>query len=576
MRYSRMLIPTMKEVPAEAEIVSHQLMIRAGFIRKLASGTYTYLPLGWRSLRKIMAIVREEMDAAGAQEISMPVVQPMELWQRTGRDAVYQDILAQFTDHHGRLNALAPTAEEVVTHLAAQELNSYKQLPVNLYQINLKFRDEYRPQYGVIRSREFLMKDAYSFDADAEGLDASYRAMRDAYRRIFDRCGLRYIVVEAESGGMGGTDTEEFMVPLAVGDVLVVAEDGSYAANLDKAPVDPPPDRPPRPDAPPMAPVHTPGVGSVAAVCELLGTEPPQMIKTLIYVAADGRTVACLVRGDHELNAGKLARTVGAEALALADEPAIERVSGAAVGFAGPMGIADRADQVVIDHAVAAMGTAVAGANRTDYHVRHVVPGRDFALDGPTVAVADIRNAVEGDTYRGKPLRFRHGVEVGHVFKLGTKYSRALGATFLDERGRQKPCLMGCYGIGINRILACAIESGHDEAGCVLPASIAPFEIEVIPLNSDSAKVVGEAERIYDALRSASAEVLLDDRPARPGVKFKDADLIGLPLRVIVGERGFKAGTVELRRRADARPQTVPADQAVARALEALAALKGG
>jgi len=473
MRYSQLLIPTVKEVPAEAEIASHRLMIRAGYIRKLASGTYTYLPLGWRSLLKIANIVRQEMNTAGAQEILMPIVQPMELWQRTGRDVVFQDILGQFTDRQGRANVLAPTAEEVVTALVAAEVSSYKQLPINLYQINTKFRDEFRPQYGVMRSREFMMKDAYSFDADAKGLNQSYRKMYDAYCRIFDRCGLKYVVVEADSGGMGGTDTEEFMVPL---------------------PVDP---------------------------------------------------------------------------------PTIEAVTTAAVGFAGPVGLADKVASMVIDHAVAAMAVGVTGANKTDYHTRNVVPGRDFPLEGDNVVIADVRNAVPGDTYHGKKLSFNRGIEIGHVFKLGTKYSRQLGCQFLDARGAEQPCLMGCYGIGINRILATAIEIGNDDNGCILPVSIAPFELLVLPINCDSDAVVAQAERIYNELLAAGVDVLLDDRPARPGVKFKDADLIGIPLRIAVGERGLADGKVEIKRRTQAKPTLVPAGDAVAAAQEALAELRG-
>jgi len=577
MRYSHLFIPTVKEVPAEAEIASHRLMIRAGFIRKLSSGTYTYLPLGWKCLRKIMAIVREEMDAAGAQEISMPILQPLELWQKTGRDAVFQDILFVSRDHHGRGNALAPTAEEVVTALVAGEISSYKQLPINLYQINAKFRDEYRPQYGVIRSREFLMKDAYSFDTTAEGLERSYRRMYQAYRRIFDRCGLRYVVVQAESGGMGGTDTEEFMVPCEVGDVFVTTDDGSYAANLEKAEVDPPPlDQAARraaADGPAMEPVHTPDVGSIEAVCAFLGTRPTEMIKTLVYSAGE-HVVVALVRGDHETNPSKLARAAGVEALELADAQTIESVTGAAVGFAGPMGLAEKVHRLVIDHAVAALPVGVAGANRTDYHVRNVVPGRDFPLDGEKVVVADIRNAAEGDTYQGRRLRFARGVEVGHVFKLGTKYSIQLGATVLDERGAEIPCVMGCYGIGINRILAMAIESGYDERGCVLPISIAPFEAEVLVLNNDNPEVVAEAERLYTGLRAAGVDVLLDDRDARAGVKFNDADLIGIPLRITVGQRGLKQGVVELKRRTDDKPQPVPVAEAVSEAIRIVHEMK--
>jgi len=564
MRYSRLLIPTVKEVPAEAEVPSHQLMIRAGFIRKLASGTYSYLPLGWRCLRKIIEIVRQEMDAAGAQEVLLPAVQPIELWQKTGRDVDYGETMARFTDRHGRVNVLGPTAEEVVTHVAAQEIQSYKQLPINLYQISFKFRDEFRPRFGVLRSREFMMKDAYSFDADQQSLDESYRKMYDAYRRVFDRCELTYVIVEAETGEMGGSGSHQFTVPCDNGeDFIVRTEDGSYAANLEKAAVDPLPKQPAKGDWPAMEEVHTPQVGSIEAVCGFLGTTPREMIKTLIYSAGE-RTVACLVRGDHEVNAEKLTQAAGGVHVELAGESTIQKATGAQVGFAGPMGLHDRVDVVLIDHAVAAMATGVAGANKTDYHVRNVVPGRDFPLEGRNVKVLDMRNAVEGDTHGGRKLTFKRGIEVGQVFKLGTKYTTKLGCTFLDDAGASHPCLMGCYGIGINRILAAAIEAGHDDNGCILPVAIAPFEVEVLAVNYDSPAVTAESERIYNDLSRAGLEVLLDDRDARPGVKFKDADLIGIPLRVVVGDRGLKDGNVEIKRRTDAKPTAVPATEAVA------------
>lgn len=578
MRYSQLLIPTVKEVPAEAEIASHQLMIRAGYIRKLASGTYTYLPLGWRSLKKIMAIVRQEMDAAGAQEVSMPILQPVELWQKTGRDVVFQDILCSFTDHRGRSNVLAPTAEEVVTSVAAAEISSYKQLPINLYQINTKFRDEFRPRFGVLRSREFIMKDAYSFDATAEALDESYRKMYDAYCRIFSRSGLKYVTVEAESGGMGGTDTEEFMVLCSAGeDTIVHNEDFSYAANIDRGEVDPPSTddslsaRKESLEEP--SELHTPDVGSIEAVCSLLHTTPAEMIKTLIY-SADGEMIAALVRGDHEINESKLSRTAETEAIELADEAHIESATGARVGFAGPIGLAEKVSKMVVDHSVAAMAVGIAGANKTDYHVKNVVPGRDFPLEGANVLVGDIRNAVTGDTHNGQPVVFSKGIEVGHVFKLGTKYSKQLDCSFLDEDGDEKPCIMGCYGIGVNRILASAIELGNDESGCILPINIAPFEVEVLPLNNDDEAVVAEAERIYKALVAADIDVLIDDRSARPGVKFKDADLIGIPIRITVGQRGLKEGKVEIKLRTEAKPTLVAKDEAVALTVKTVAKLK--
>jgi prolyl-tRNA synthetase len=646
MKYSQLLIPTTKETPAEAEIPSHQLMLRAGFMRKVASGTYTYLALGWRSLRKIMQIVREEMDAAGAQEISMPVLQPIELWDKTQRREDYGETLAIHVDRHGRTNALAPTAEEVVTDLVAHEVNSYKQLPMNLYQIQTKVRDEFRPRFGALRSREFLMKDAYSFHASLESLQETYDRMYTAYSRIFARCGLDAVVVDAQSGEIGGSGSQEFMIPCSAGeDVIVHTPDGRYAANIEKAAVDPlaPPENLDalRADVPPMEEVHTPQVGSIEAVCEFLGTKPEEMIKTLIFwkhapevqknlaaiqqkiedetialarektdaeaTAADARdeqldettteqaaeaaavvqvredrlaklndalcreyakleTVVVLLRGDHEVNEAKVRQLTGGEPVELADEQAIRSLTDSAVGFAGPMGLAEKGVSLLIDHAVAAMVSGVTGANKTDHHVRHVVPGRDFALAGERVTLADVRNAAPGDTHDGAELTFSRGIEVGHIFQLGTKYSRALEASFLDENGSSQPCIMGCYGIGINRIFASAIEAGHDDNGCILPITIAPFAVEVIPLNNDSDAVRDTAGRIYNELTAAGIEVLLDDRDQRPGVKFKDADLIGIPLRIVVGDRGLKEGNVEIKRRTDEKPALVPAESAVAEA----------
>lgn len=555
MRYSKTFIPTVKEVPADAEITSHQLMIRAGLMRKIASGTYAYLPAGWRVLRKIMEIVREEMDRAGALEAPVPMVQPMELWQQTGRDIDYGETLGRFKDRHGRWNVLTPTAEETYTYLASRELQSYKQLPVNFYQINLKYRDEFRPRFGVLRSREFIMKDAYSFDADEAMLDESYRKMYDAYCRVFKRCGLEYVIVEAESGEMGGSGSHQFTVPCANGeDVIVYTEDNAHAWNLEKAPVDPPPKAPAVEVGPPEA-VHTPGVGTIEAVCEFLKTTPPQMIKTLIYTCED-QVLAVIVRGDHEVNGEKLTQLLGGRHVELADAATIEKVTGAAVGFAGPVALTGPVT-LLVDHAVAAMAVGVAGANKTDYHLRNVVPGRDFPLEGDHVRVVDVRMAAEGDTYRGQPLRFRRGIEVGQVFKLGTKYSTKLGAMFLDEDGRQKPCLMGCYGIGINRIMASAIELSHDEDGIIWPISIAPWEVMVTPAGSE-AEVVATAERVYEDLSARGVEVLWDDRDLRGGVKFKDADLLGLPVRVTIGKKSLAEGHVEIKLRREADRRAVP------------------
>ncbi len=427
MRYSQLLIPTVKEVPAEAEIPSHRLMIRSGMIRKLASGTYSYLPIGWRSLLKIMNIVRQEMNASGAQEVLLPSVQPIELWQQTGRDTDYGETMARFTDRHGRENVLAPTAEEVVTSVAAAEIHSYKQLPINLYQISFKFRDEFRPRFGVLRSREFMMKDAYSFNATPESLSETYQQMYDAYCRIFKRCGLEYVIVEAETGEMGGSGSHQFTVPCETGeDVIVYTADGSYAANLEKAAVDALPRQAAPSDAPAMEEVHTPDVGSIEAVCNFLGTQPTDMIKTLVYVTGDDETIVCLIRGDHEVNPEKLTQAVGGKHIELAGESRIQNVTGANIGFAGPMGVLEKVDALLIDHAVAAMAVGVTGANKTDHHTRNVVPGRDFPLEGDGVSLVDIRNAVEGDTHDGQPLLFKRGIEVGQVFMLGTRACNAV------------------------------------------------------------------------------------------------------------------------------------------------------
>jgi len=582
MRYSRMLIPTVKEVPADAEITSHRLMIRAGLMRKLVSGTYTYLPLGWRSLLKAINIVREEMNRSGAQEILMPAVQPIELWQQTGRDVDYGETMAKFKDRHGRLNVIAPTAEEVVTSIAANEINSYKQLPMNIYQISFKFRDEFRPRFGVLRSREFIMKDAYSFHADEKSLDETYRVMYDTYCRIFKRCGLDYVIVEAESGEMGGSGSHQFTIPCDSGeDIIVYTEDGSYSANLEKAAVDPPAvsavEPPPKEKTsakfPPIQEVHTPNIGSIEAVCAFLKTQPKDMIKTLIYSSGNG-VIAALVRGDHDLNPEKLTQALGGRHAELADQTTIEKVTSAKVGFAGPVGLAAKVDKIIIDHAVAAMAIGVTGANKTDYHVKNVVPGRDFPLKGENIIVADIRNAVEGDSYKGKKLLFKHGIEVGQVFKLGTKYSQKLGAKFLDETGKEKICTMGCYGIGINRILASAIELGNDENGIIWPISIAPFEVLVTCVNQDDKEVAQTAEKIYEQLQNNGIDVLLDDRDLRGGVKFKDADLLGIPIRITVGKKAVAEGNIEIKLRSKSESTKVAIEKAADKVIELVNSLK--
>ncbi len=574
MRYSRMFIPTVKETPADAETISHQLMIRAGLSRKVASGTYTYLPLGWRSLLKIIAIVRDEMNKAGAQEILVPSLQPLELWERTGRSIDYGPTMFRLEDRHGKGNVLGPTAEEVVTYLAAGEIKSYKQMPVNLYQISSKFRDEFRPRFGAIRSREFIMKDAYSFDARPEGLDKSYKAMYDAYCRIFKRCGLEYVIVEAEVGEMGGSDSHQFTIPCESGeDTIVYAEDGSYAANLERAAVDPVSRQQRDGNVPSSDEVHTPSAGSIEAVCAFLGTQPKDMIKTLIFSAGND-TVAALVRGDHELNSEKLSQALGGRHIELAQERVIEEATGAKVGFAGPIGIAGRVAKMVIDHSVAAMAMGVAGANRTDYHIRNVVPGRDFPLEGDNIIVTDIRYAQEGDTHEGRKLLFKKGIEVGQVFKLGTKYSEKLGAKFLDEEGNERACIMGCYGIGINRIFASAIELGNDDDGIIWPISIAPFEVIVTCVNQEDAEVAGAAENIYEQLASRGIDVLLDDRVLRGGAKFKDADLIGIPVRVTVGKKSLAEDNVEIKLRHESHSHRVSVEEVTDKTIELVGALK--
>jgi len=595
-----MLIPTVKEVPADAEIVSHRLMVRAGLMRKVASGTYTYLPLGWRCLQKVMNIVREEMDRSGAQEILMPSVQPIELWQKTGRDIDYGETMCRFTDRHGRENVLAPTAEEVVTQLAANEISSYKQLPMNIYQISFKFRDEFRPRFGVVRSREFIMKDSYSFHADPKSLDETYKIMYETYCRIFKRCGLEYVIVEAESGEMGGSGSHQFTIPCESGeDTIVYTEDGSYAANLERAAVDPLPKEKSKAKIGPMQEVHTPNIGSIEAVCAFLKTQPADMIKTLIYSTSevdaarqisdeaakhDGRLAVTseafmvnhyvvLVRGDHEINDEKLRSMVG-ENVTLADEATILEYSGAKVGFAGPVGLAKKPYKTLIDHAVVAMAVGVTGANKTDYHTRNVVPGRDFPLDGENIVVADIRYAVEGDTYNGEKLFFKRGIEVGQVFKLGTKYSKKLGAKFLDENGAEKACIMGCYGIGINRILASAIEISNDKDGIIWPISIAPFEVLVTCVNQEEENVAKVAESIYQQLLDKGIDVLLDDRVLRGGVKFKDADLLGIPVRVTVGRKSVAEGNVEIKLRSESKSEKVPIEKAADQTAKLVGSLK--
>ncbi len=571
MRWTQTLIPTLKEDPADAEIPSHKLMLRAGLIRKLQAGAYSYLPLGWRALHKAIEIVRQEMDAAGAIEILMPVIQPVELWEESGRYKDYGPMLMHFEDRAGRRTALGPTHEEVVTDIVRNHVNSYRQMPITLYQIQTKFRDEIRPRFGVLRSREFLMKDAYSFDVDLDGLNKSYDAMYQAYCRIFDRCGLNYVVVEAESGPIGGDASHEFMVPSDSGeDVLVQCSKCNYAANTEKAEVGGKESvlrgQESGEEPKPFKKIDTPGRTTIEQVSELLKCKPHGMIKALIY-KADGKPVAALVRGDHELNELKLKRALGAAAIEMADADTIQRVTGAPVGFAGPVGI--QCD-VIADRAVGEMKKCVVGANAADAHLVGVIPGRDFSLP----PLADLRKAVQGDPCPrcGSAMNLRRGIEVGHVFKLGTKYSKAMGACFVDAKEERREVIMGCYGIGVNRILAALIETNHDADGIRWSTAIAPYTVLVLPLAMQNAELVAAAEKIYAELTARGIDTLIDDREARAGFKFKDADLIGIPLRVAIGERGIKEGVAEIKWRHETEPKKVPLTDAVNAVIAALAA----
>lgn len=565
MKWTQFFIPTSKESPADAVVPSHQLMIRAGLIRQVAAGAYTFLPLGYRALRKVEAIVREEMDRAGAIELHMPAMHPIEWWEETGRVAAMGDVLIRLgsvsPDDWRSRTVLGPTHEEPITEIARAYVNSYKQLPVNLYQIQTKFRGEARPKSGLLRTREFLMKDAYSFHISKEGpggLDEGYQKMYDAYCAIFSRCGLPYIAVEADSGPIGGDASHEFMVPTDAGeDYLVQSQDGRYAANLERAQVAPLSDEGGGTNAP-LKEVHTPGLSTIADVSALLKCTPKKMIKTIIFDAGEGQAVVALVRGDHEVNEAKLRRVAGVKRLEQAGPELIRKVTGAEVGFAGPVGLSAR---VIADQAVTIMHDAVTGANKTDFHITGVNPGRDFTIKES----GDIRNAVEGDKApHGSPLNFKKCIEVGHVFKLGTKYSEAMSATCLDHEGKTRPFIMGCYGIGVSRTLAAAIEAFHDDKGIMWPMAIAPFHVVICALDVREQAVTSLSEKLHDELQAAGLDVLLDDRDARPGFKFNDADLIGFPIRVVVGKKGLAEGVIEVQVRKTGEVQKVAPESAVA------------
>ncbi len=559
MRTSRILLATEREDPSDAEIVSHRLMIRAGLVRRLAAGLYTWLPLGLRVLRKIENIVREEMDRAGAQEVLMPAVQPAELWMESGRWDQFGPELLRLRDRHERDFCVGPTHEEVITDIVRREVRSYRQLPLNLYQIQTKFRDEVRPRFGVMRAREFIMKDAYSFDLDEAGSRRSYEAMRDAYRRIFSRTGLDFRVVEADSGAIGGSRSEEFHVLAESGeDDIAFNDEGSYAANLELTPAPPPPPRGPASET--MREVSTPDVRTIEDVSELLGVPPERCLKTL-FVEGDDGPVALVLRGDHELNLVKASRLEGVRTpVALASPEAVREAAGAAAGAVGPIGLGV---PVVVDHWAAAAADFVCGANRDDAHLAGVNWGRDL----PAPVTADLRNAIEGDPSpdgRGT-ISIRRGIEVGHVFHLGRKYSESMHAVCLDESGRARTLEMGCYGIGVSRIAAAAIEQNHDEHGIIWPDAIAPYEVALLPLNAHrSGRVRDRSEALHEELRAAGVEVLLDDRAIRPGVMFSEMDLIGIPHRLVLGERRLDEGMIEYRSRRGGETELVPLDEAAA------------
>lgn len=544
MRMSKLHVPTLKEDPADAEVISHKLMLRAGMIRKLTAGIYSYLPLGYRSLRKVEQIVREEMDASEAQEVFLPTVQPSELWKESGRWDYYGTELLRFRDRHDRECCLGPTHEEVITDLVRRDVRSYRDLPLNLYQIQTKFRDEIRPRFGLMRGREFTMKDGYSFDATEEGAETTYMIMRDAYERIFSRLSLQFRAVEADSGPIGGSFSHEFMVLANTGEDTVVSCDRcDYAANLEKAEI-----RPCEPCNEPLGTVpekvSTPSVKTIDEVSQFLGINPSNLIKTLI-LKTDKGPVAVLIRGDHELNDVKVKNYLAVTEIELADEKLINEVTGGPLGFSGPVGLTGVT--ILADHSIRGMHSAVVGANEKDFHLINVSPLSGFKVDG----YGDFRSASAGDPCPrcdGKLLMSR-GIEVGHIFKLGTKYSQSMNATFLDPDGKETFMIMGCYGIGVSRAVAAAIEQNHDEDGIIFPPPLAPFSVIITTVGAKNEEIDATAEDIYQMLWKNGYDTLLDDRNERPGVKFKDADLIGIPVRLTIGKKALAEGKVELRSR---------------------------
>lgn len=556
MKMTQLYVPTLREIPAEAEIPSHQLLLKAGMMRKVAAGIYTYLPLGYRVLSKIMTIIREEMDLAGGQELLLPIIQPAELWQESGRWEVYGEEMFRLNDRHQRNFCLGPTHEEIITALVRSNISSYKQLPLLLYQIQNKYRDEKRPRFGLIRGREFVMKDLYSFDRDISGMETSYKKMYDAYARIFSRCSLNFKAIEADSGAIGGNTSHEFVVQANSGEAdLVYCEQCDYAANVEKAAS--------VPEVPNLSPtktnkelVHTPNMKTIAEVAEFLEITPKETIKSLLY-EADGDLVCVVIRGDRQINEVKLQRVLDVLELSLASLETLEN-RGIASGFVGPIDIT--ADKIVADLEVPLMPSAVAGANKEDYHYIGLIPKQDISFD----VIADLREVEEGEACQkcGHTLKKAKGIEVGQVFQLGTKYSSALNAVYNDENGQVKLIEMGCYGIGVSRTMAAAIEQNHDDKGIIWPLSIAPYQVVVVPVSEKNESMMNIALRIYEELQGLGLEVVLDDRSERAGVKFMDADLIGYPYRITIGKDTIENATVDIKSRKTGEQVVVPVSEA--------------
>ena len=567
MRYSQFLIPTLREDPAEAEVASHKLMLRSGMIRKLATGVYSTLPLGERVIQKTAQVVREEMNRAGAMEVTLPFVQPAELWHESGRWNVYGKELLRLKDRHNREFCLGPTHEEVITDLVSGVVSSYKQLPINLYQIHIKFRDEIRPRFGVMRAREFIMKDAYSFDVNEKGAEESYKRMYEAYSRIFERLGLKFRPVEADSGPIGGNFSHEFMVLADTGeDMIVTCSECDYAANTEKAEIK-------KPESmevlsgnfKELTKIETPDMRTIEEVTGFLKAKPKKLIKTLVFNSSDGPLVA-LVRGDHEINEIKLKNMLACDELELAEEDIIEKFTNAPRGFAGPVGMKDI--KIIADYGLLGGINMITGGNEKDIHLVNVNFERDFTVS----EFADIRLADSGDPCPrcGKLLSTTRGIEVGHIFKLGTKYSKAMNAVYLDEDGKSIEMVMGCYGIGVGRTVAAAIEQSHDKDGIIFPAAIAPFTVIVVPVNTSDEAQMQIAEKIYQELMDKGVDAIIDDRDERAGIKFKDADMVGIPVRVTVGKFAVKENSVDIKIRKTGEVRKADVDEAVLAVIECI------